>query len=168
MGSILDKEISSTVGSQLLWVMATVLITLILDRVLNHSLDKLTQKLKALKTKYDETPKVVEKQMYKKIKKKIKQNRDEMPQRFPPGLVIRYYSDMREDNFNFSYKPLQKIVEEYSDTYDERLRKYFIDHPEEREKHEEKKRELAKSLEKLKNSFDSIANSDYFNFPRYK
>lgn len=166
VGNILDKEISSTVGSQLLWVMATVLITLLLDRALNHSIDKLTQKLQALKTKYYEKPKVVEKQMYKKIKKKIKQNRDEMPQRFPPGLSLRYYRDMREENFKFSYKPLEKIVEEYYETYDVRLRKYFIDHPEEREKHDAQMRELAISMERMKNGINILTNPDYFNFPR--
>lgn len=166
MWNILDKKISSTVGNQLLWLLATVLITLILNRLLNHTLDKITKKIQTLKSRYNEQPMVIEKQIYKKIKKLSKKNTNKIPNPYPPGLPIKYYTDMREDGFKFTYKPLERIVQEYSETFDARLRKYFIDHPEEREKHEEQKRALAKSLEKLNNGLSTTFSSDYFNFPR--
>ena len=104
--------------------------------------------------------------VYATLVKLSKKNTNKIPNPYPPGLPIKYYTDMREDGFKFTYKPLKRIVQEYSETFDARLRKYFIDHPEEREKHEEQKRALVKSLEKLNNGLSTTFSSDYFNFPR--
>lgn len=171
MKEFFETEITPTVGSQLLWLVVTVLITLFITLFLDQTknlLKKIFVYFKGKVTDAYNTPINKQKRLYKKIRRFEKKNKEIKPKPYPEGVSIgdvRKFNDKRKSGLSLEYGPLNELMIEYQKTYAEKLEKYYELHPEEKEQDELRGKKLEDSF---KETLDSLQNIRPHNFPGLK
>lgn len=163
ISEFLNTEINQTIGSQLIWLMITVIVTIAIGTVLsqtNNLIRKGVRKLICKMKKRYNQPLKQNKRLYKKIKKDLKRNKNLRLNEFPPGVSLDLYMefiDAKKDGVKLQFEPLHDILVEYELEYHNRLEKYYEMYPEEKIKAEAMEKDLAESFKLVNNNLKDIS-----------
>lgn len=133
-----NTEINQTIGSQLCWLISTVVITLFVTVTLGQvkkMLVKLSNYIKKKVLSCYYSPLNNQKRLYRKIKKNVKKSEDIKPKIYPSYVsikIIRDYIKAKEQSRKLEYKPLHDILVKYESEYPKRIEKYYDLHPDEK------------------------------------
>lgn len=169
MKEFLNTEITQTWGSQLIFLIVTITLTLLIGMIVQDVKNKIAIFTKAQLHRYRNKPIRMQKKIYKEIKRheKINKDSDTFPTEWPSGMnSITWMSlkDVLDNGKHLKYGKLENIIIQYEKSFPERLEKYYKDNPEkkvEKEKRDEKTRE---SMLQMQSNLKQLSNIDWNRF----
>ncbi len=164
IGEFFNTEIQPTIGGQLLWLVATVLVTLIVTLFFSQTGKIIKKVFIFIKKKILEvynSPSNQNRRLYKKIKKSLKKPIESKPIPFPNGVPLklqREFLKAKAEGRKLSYEPLHDIIVKYELEYPQRLEEYYVLHPEEKKKDEEVQKNMQETLNKASEQLRELSN----------
>ena len=163
---ILETEIDQTIGSQLSWLVATVVITLIVS-LFTEQIFRWIKTVFFKVKKFYHSPYREQKRIYKKIEKYERsiyfklEKPNELPKDLPHILDPRISKVFKTNSkkHKIVYKALKDKVNYYIESYPERLERFYELYPYEREKDEIRDRIVQKQIETMTSNFENTLNN---------
>lgn len=166
MNDFLNTKITQTWGSQLVWLVVTITLTLLINTVFQTMTKRIINFSKTKIHKYRNKPIRKQRRLYYQIKRNEKKKKNKItekyPSQWPPTISFGEWRKIKEKlnkGDHLEYKKLENLILEYEENFPKKLEQYYEAHPDEKAKLEKAEKAMQRSIAQMQQSIGKMTNT---------